>query len=45
MNRRDDRAGYLFAADFFDGGRSYAYERLRKSSLRINEPARARQYS
>jgi len=29
---------------FFDEARSYAYERLKKSSLRINEPARAQQF-
>ncbi len=45
MNRGDDRAGHLFATDFFDEDRSYAYGRLRKSSLRIDEPARAQQYS
>jgi len=45
MNRCDDHAGYLFATDFFDEGSSYAYGRLRKHSLRINEPARAQQYS
>ncbi len=45
MNRCDDRAGHLFARDFFDRDRSYAYGRLRKNSLRANEPARAHQYS
>jgi len=44
MNRCDDRAGNLFATGFFDEDRSYAYERLRKSSLRIYEAAMAQQY-
>jgi len=45
MNRRDDRAGPLFATDACEEVRSHAYGRLSKDALRAKEQARARQYS
>jgi len=45
MNRRDDRAGHLFATNSEEGVRSRAYGQLMRDALRTNEPARARQYS
>jgi len=44
INRRDDRAGPLFATNACDEGRSHAYGRLRKDLLRAKEQARARQH-
>jgi len=44
MNRRDDRAGPLFATDSEEGVRSRAYEQLMRDSLRAKEQVRARQY-
>jgi len=44
MNRRDDRAGHLFATDSEEEVRSHAYGRLTKDLLRANEQARAWQY-
>jgi len=44
MNRRDDRAGHLFATHSEEGVRSCAYGRLTRDLLRANEQARARQY-
>jgi len=44
MNHRDDRAGFLFATNACEKGRSHAYGRLSKGSLRAKEQARARQY-
>jgi len=39
MNRRDDRAGPLFATDACEEGRSYVYGRLNKDLLRTKEQA------
>jgi len=44
MNRRDDRAGSLFATNACEEGRSRAYGRLSKDLLRAKEQARARQH-
>jgi len=44
MNRRDDYAEPLFATDSEEGGRSCAYDRPTKDSLRTKEPARARRH-
>ncbi len=44
MNRRDDHAGHLLATDSEEEGRSRAYGRQTKDSLRANEQVRARQY-
>ncbi len=44
MNRRDDHTGPLFATNPCEEGRSDAYERLSKDSLRAKEQVRARQY-
>jgi len=44
MNRRDDRAGPLFATDSEEGVRSSAYGRPTRDSLRAKEQARARLY-
>jgi len=44
MNRRDDRAGPLFATNACDKGRSHAYGRLSRDSLRTKEQVRARQH-
>jgi len=44
MNRRDDHAEPLFATDSCEEGRSRAYGRLSKDSLRAKEQVRARQH-
>jgi len=44
MNRRDDHAEHLPAADSEEEVRSSAYGRLTKDSLRVNEQVRARQH-
>jgi len=44
MNRHDDRAGPLVATDYEEEGRSSAYGRRTKDSLRAKEQARAWQY-
>jgi len=44
MNRRDDRAGHLFATNPKEDVRSCAYGQLTRDLLRTNEQARARQY-
>jgi len=43
MNRRDDCAGPLFAADSEEGDRSHAYGRPTRESVQTKEQARARQ--
>ena len=45
MNRCDDHAGPLLATDSEEEGRSSAYGRQTKDSLRAKEQVRARQYS
>jgi len=44
MNRRDDRAGPLFATDSEEGVRNRAYGRPTRGSLRAKEQVGARQY-
>jgi len=44
MNRRDDRAGPLFATHACEEGRNGAYGRLSKDLLRAKEQVSARQY-
>ncbi len=43
MNRRDDRAGPLFAKNSEEEGRSSAYGRLTRDLVRAKEQARAQQ--
>jgi hypothetical protein len=40
-DRRDNRAGHLFATDFFEEMRSHCIRTTEKCSLRIKEQARA----
>ncbi len=44
INRRDDRVDPLFATDSEEGGRSHAYGRPARDSVRTKEQARAWQY-
>jgi len=44
MNRRDDRAGPLFATNFEEGVHISAYGRLTRDLVRAKEQARAQQY-